>query len=381
MTRALPAVPITALAFVAALLLAATAMRAGLIADDAIRLWAGASSAGSGDVLIGRIAAAYPTIPFLSTTLITLIMPNGTPAPIVMAAVVFALLIGFWFIRFRSVGFPLWASCAATLLIGFHPVMLRAVIGGPADVFLAVFLFMNGSELFDLRGRSATSEVMAVRLALFMLTFCHPMGAAITFAAVPFLVFAVRPVLVANSPLNVIVALMFPTVFGICAFIYVSWIFPGAGWSYFAAPAESLSAWTVGIARILGDGFPGRIASMPFLAIGAPLLCACRHCCTRLGHSSTAIDCTTSGTGGSVNHRRGDDGRNENVRRSHGTGGRGPRARGPGDDPHTDGARADLNCHSIAGDWMDRRRVEPTACRPRDRNTDLRGSRRPQRRS
>lgn len=272
MIRTLPAAPVAAFAFVAALFLAATAMRAGLVADDAVRLWAGASSAGAGDVSIGRIVAAYPTIPFLSTTLVTLITPNGTPAPIVIAAAAFALLIGFWFFKFRAAGFQFWAASMGTLFIGFHPVMLRAVIGGPADVFLAVFLFMTGNALFDLRARSATAEVMAVGLALFLLAFSHPMGAAITFAAVPFLVFAMRPALVASSPLNVIVALLFPTIFGVCAFVYVSWIFPGAGWSYFAAPTESLSTWTAGIARIFGDGFPGKIAIDAVVAIAIALV-------------------------------------------------------------------------------------------------------------
>ena len=53
-------------------------------------------------------------------------------------------------------------------------------------------------------------EVMAVGLALLGLAFSHPIGAAIAFAAMPFLVFAVRPALVANSALNVVVALVFP---------------------------------------------------------------------------------------------------------------------------------------------------------------------------
>jgi hypothetical protein len=271
-TRALTAAPIVALAFVAALMLAATAMRLGLVPDDAVRLWAGASTASSGDVSIGRIVAAYPTVPFLSTTLVALITPDSTPAPILVAAAVFAYMTGVWFVRFRDVGLPILPVGAATLLIAFHPMLLRAVIGGPADIFLALFLFMAGSALYDLRAHSTTSDVMAVGLALFALAFSHPMGAAVTFAAVPFLIFAVRPVLVASSPLNVIVALLFPTVFGIGAFIYVSWIFPGAGWSYFAAPAESLSTWSVGIARIFGDGPTGKLALDAILAIGAALM-------------------------------------------------------------------------------------------------------------
>ena len=78
---------------------------------------------------------------------------------------------------------------------------------------LALFLYLFGSALYDLRARSAAPEVMAVGLALLGLAFSHPIGAAIAFAAVPFLIFAVRPVLVASSAFNVVVALVFPTVF------------------------------------------------------------------------------------------------------------------------------------------------------------------------
>lgn len=278
MTRIVTAAPIAALAFVAALLLAATAMRLGLVPDDTVRLWAGASAAGTGDISIGRIVAAYPSVPFLSTTLLARITPDDSPAPVLVAAAVFALMTAFWFVKFREIGFPVWAAATALILIAFHPMLLRAVIGGPADIFLAVFLFMTASALFDLRASSTTSEVMIAGLAILALAFSHPMGAAITFTLVPILVFAVRPVLVANSSFNVVIALLFPTVFGIGAFVYVSWVFPGAGWSYFAAPAESLSTWSAGVARIFGDGIVGTVAldtGLPIalaLVFGAPIV-------------------------------------------------------------------------------------------------------------
>ena len=44
-------------------------------------LWAGAITAGGGQMPIGRMLAAYPTIPFLATTLLQFSMPAGTPTP------------------------------------------------------------------------------------------------------------------------------------------------------------------------------------------------------------------------------------------------------------------------------------------------------------
>jgi hypothetical protein len=97
------------------------------------------------------------------------------------------------------------------------------------------------------------------------------MGAAFAFAAVPFLVFVVRPVLVASSAFNVVIALIFPTFFAVAAFIYVSWIFPGDGWSFFAAPAESLSLWTAAVAGVFGNGLSGFVTIDASLAMGAAL--------------------------------------------------------------------------------------------------------------
>ena len=231
MTRTLGATPIASFAFVVILVLAAGAVSHGLLTDDALRLWAGASTAADGQVPIGRIVAAYPTLPFLSTTLVAWLAPAATPAPALVAASLFALLAAFCFLSFRRAGLPIAAAGMFTGLVAFHPALLRAVVAGPSDMFLAVFLLMLCLALFSLRARSGTSEVMAVGLALMALAFSHPMGAAFAFAAIPFLAFAVRPLLVERSAFNVVIALIFPAFFAVGAFSYVSWIFPGDGWS------------------------------------------------------------------------------------------------------------------------------------------------------
>src|SRR5581483_5138011 len=81
MTRALSASPVALLAFVAALALAAFAIQQGRLADDAVMLGAGAIRAGGGQVPIDRIVASYPTLPFLATTLLEMMVPTGTPSP------------------------------------------------------------------------------------------------------------------------------------------------------------------------------------------------------------------------------------------------------------------------------------------------------------
>ena len=189
--------------------------------------------------------------------------PSGTSPPPALIAL-------------RDAGLSRLGAVAAALSIALHPAMLAACLAGAADMFLVLFLYLLGGALFELRARTAAPEVMAVGLSLLGLAFSHPMGAAVAFAVVPGLVFAVRPMLVANSALNLVVALVFPTVFAVGAFSYVSWVFPGDGWSFLAAPTESLAGWAVDAVRIL-RGLTGSltidaaIAVATALVLGAPL--------------------------------------------------------------------------------------------------------------
>ena len=264
--------------FVTVLALSQIAANAGLIPDDAVTLWASAIAAGDSEMPIGRIVAAYPTIPFLATTLLDVVTPTGTPVPIILTAGVLALVAAVWLISFRRAGLSVAVALTATLLLALHPAMLRAAIAGPSDIILAVFVCLLCGALFDLRARSAAPEVMAVALALLGLAFSHPMGAALTCAAIPLLVFAVRPELLASSVLNLVLALVFPTAFCVVAFAYMSWIFPGSGWSFLVSPAEGLATWSVGFSRLFGRGLSGwlgldaAIAVVIALVFAAPIV-------------------------------------------------------------------------------------------------------------
>ncbi len=277
MTRALNATPFAIASGIVVLMLASLTVRSGLIPHDTLSLWAGAIIAGDGEQSIGRTVAAYPTIPFMATAALSYLTPAGTPAPALISAALVALLAGLWFTAFRRVGLSVWLAGLAAMLLIFHPALLRAALAGPAEMLVATFLYLLGNALFDLRSRGTAPDVMAVSMALLGLAFSHPMGAAIACAAVPFLVFAVRPVLVANSALNVVMVLIFPTVFSLGAFTYVSWVFPGSGWSFYSAPSASLSAWSAGISDLFGGGLTGiqsvdaALAFTVALALGAPL--------------------------------------------------------------------------------------------------------------
>jgi hypothetical protein len=272
--RIVPAALITAVTFVAVFVLSRVAATTGLVPDDAVTLWASAITAGDSLMPIGRIVAAYPTIPFLATTLLEFVTPPGAPTPVLLTASVLALLAGVWLASFRRVGFPLIAAAMAALLLALHPALLRAALAGPADMILASFLCLLGVALYDLRARSAAPEVMAVALALLGLAFSHPMGAALACAAIPLLIFAVRPEMLGGSVGNLLIALIFPTVFCVGAFAYLSWVFPGHGWSFLMAPAEGLATWAVGFSQLFGRGLTGWLALDAAIAVAVALVLA-----------------------------------------------------------------------------------------------------------
>lgn len=262
------------IAFIAVFAVWKSATNAGLVPDDAVMLWAGAITAGDGQMPVGRIVAAYPTIPFLATALLQLMTPAGTPTPVLLTAGVLALLAGGLFVSFRRIGLPLIGGILMVFLIVLHPAVLRAAIAGPAEMIFTAFLFLLGGALFELRARSAAPEVMAVALSLLGLAFSHPMGAAIACAAVPLVVFSVRPELLSSWMLNVVLALVFPTVFCVAAFSYISWVFPGSGWSFLVTPAEGVATWVVGFSDLFGRGLTGSLALDAGIAVVVTVLVA-----------------------------------------------------------------------------------------------------------
>jgi hypothetical protein len=223
---------------------------------------------------IGRMVAAYPTIPFLATTLLELVTPVRTPTPVLLTGAVLALFAGALFVSFRRMGMPLIGGPLMAFLIVLHPALLRAAIAGPAEMIFAVFLFLFSSALFDLRSRSGAPEVMAVALSLLGLTFSHPMGAAIACAAIPLFVFSIHPELFSKGPLNLLLALIFPTAFSVAAFSYMSWVFPGSGWTFLIAPAEGVAAWAAGFSSLFGSGLTGSLALDAGIAVVIALLLA-----------------------------------------------------------------------------------------------------------
>jgi hypothetical protein len=278
MTRMLTAAPIALLTFVVVLAVAQLTTRGALVSGDSVALWAGAIAAANGEVSLGGIVAAYPTIPFLATVLLKIMTPTSAPAPALLSAAVASLLAGAWFLAARAARLSIVVAGVATLLLVLHPALVRAAVAGPAEVLVVAFLYLLGVALYQFRARSGVPEAMAVGFALVALAFSHPMGAAIAVGSVPLLAFATQPVLVAGSALNMALTLMFPAVFATAAFCYVSWVFPGDGWNFFTAPSQSLSAWAAGFTHGVAGSVTGSLAIDIAIAvtiaivIGAPIV-------------------------------------------------------------------------------------------------------------
>ncbi|MGA2126571.1 MAG: hypothetical protein ABSG76_10515 [Xanthobacteraceae bacterium] len=272
MNRILAAAPIALVVLIAVLAVTEAATRGAALSGDSIALWAGAIAAADGEVSVGGIAAAYPTVPFLAMTLIKLITPASAPVPALLAAAVAAVLAGLWFGTARRAGWPAVTAGAATLLVIFHPAVLRAAIEGPADLLVVAFLYLLGVALYEFRARIGVPEAMAVGFALLGLAFSHPIGAAVAVGSIPLLAFATRPALVAGSALNIVLTLMFPVLFAAAAFCYVSWVFPGDGWNFLAAPSAGLAAWAAGFAHGLAGISSGSLSADAAFAIAAAIV-------------------------------------------------------------------------------------------------------------
>jgi hypothetical protein len=268
----MPAASVMLVVCAAVLILSRAVTSVGLLPNDAVTLWANAITAGDGEMPIGRMLAAYPTLPFLATALLDSVTPTGTPVPVLLTAAVLGLFAGALFMAARRLDLPPIASTLIVALIVLHPALLRAALAGPAEVLFAVFLFLLGGALFELRARSGAPEVMAVALSLLGLTFSHPIGAAIACAATPLFVFAIRPELFSGTTFNLILALVFPTAFCVAGFAYMSWVFPGSGWTFLVAPAEGVANWAAGFSHLFGRGLTGSLALDAGIAVIATIL-------------------------------------------------------------------------------------------------------------
>ena len=94
MNRLLSLAAVMLIAFAAVFAVSRSATTAGLVPDDAVMLWASAITAGDGQMPVGRMVAAYPTIPFLATTLLEFVTPARTPTPVLLTGAVLALFAG-----------------------------------------------------------------------------------------------------------------------------------------------------------------------------------------------------------------------------------------------------------------------------------------------
>ncbi len=256
--RVAAAIPPGLLAFGAALCLTAAVTAAGLTPGGAVRLWAAAMLGSGGQLPWASVATGYPPIPLVTATALQAMVPSA-PAPALLAAAVFGLLAMLFVRALRKADLPRPLLVVAAPLILLHPFLLRAVLGGPAEMFLALFLYFFGLSLFDLRERTQVREIMTTGLSLLGLAFSHPLGAVSAAAAVPLLAFAVRPSFAATSAINTVLALIFPALAGAGAFAYLRWAFPGESLAVDPGEGSRFAAWAA-------DAAIAMAAPLPFFA-------------------------------------------------------------------------------------------------------------------
>ncbi len=188
---------------------------------------------------LGRIVAAYPTLPFLATTLLEFITPAGyahAGHPDGMRARASGRL---WLVAFRRLGLPLSARPLIILLLALHPAVLRAAIAGPAEMMLAVFLFLLGDALlcFARPQRGARSDGGRAVAARSCLLASDGGGARLRGDPAVRIRRAARNAGRARYSIRSSPCYFRPSS-ALRRFSYMSWVFPGSGWSFLVAPAE-----------------------------------------------------------------------------------------------------------------------------------------------
>lgn len=198
-----------------------------------------------GRASINDALTAYPALPYLMTSAVRVLVKGGIPA-LVSAAIAGGFAAATIGAVLRRSGYRRATALLITAAFVANPVFLFGLSEGPGIVLLLLGLLLLYHGFFALREEGDAPQVMAVSFALVIIGFAHPYGMVLCLAALPFLVLAVPPPIMARSPAGLMMSLLFPLAFGVLSFAYINWLFIQEAWA-FIGPAQA-SFGTAGVA-------------------------------------------------------------------------------------------------------------------------------------
>ncbi|MBB4303177.1 hypothetical protein GGD81_002220 [Rhodobium orientis] len=236
------AVLVFATATVLVLALALFLRAHGYTAAGELDLWGRTLLVNAGVMPFEVAATAFPPLPQIAAVGANWLVPDlGPPVLSIVVAMLAAWLVTSWFVMLRNAKFGIVVSLAATTLLAFNPLFLRAASEGSGFVLLNLGIWLLALGLFNLRQFYRVNDMMLVSVALVVLSFSHPFGAVVAVVSIPFLALSVPPDLLEKSPSGVYLVLLFPLVFAILSFIFVNWILTGDA-LHFLARSETSTA-------------------------------------------------------------------------------------------------------------------------------------------
>lgn len=211
--------------FAGVVALLASWQAAGLLDNAAVDLSGRALMFAEGRAGIAEFATAYPPLPVLASFAVAYVSAPG-PMPAVLATgFLTAVLAAVLFSGFSGRRFSLLLAAAATLFIIGNPLVLHALGNGPGTPMLLISAYMLGQGIFGLGTRGTVSDFILAGGALLLLAFSHPAGMIMAAASVPCLIFVAPRPHMECSPINLLMLIFFPLVFGLLSFGFVSWAF------------------------------------------------------------------------------------------------------------------------------------------------------------
>lgn len=199
----------------------------GFVSDANTNLWARIIIQVDGPSSYQVSDAFYPPIPFvlgLLTYLATGI--SSVPTTFLLAAAIAAAQLVLWYDSLRSNGsFGRASSLAILVLLGANPFFLRAVADGPETMLTMLGTWVFARGLVNLRLTGNAPDMMKVAVGLMATSLSSSYGLMICLGALPFMIVAARPSMVATSSFGYLFAMFYPVLASIGSLLAVAAIF------------------------------------------------------------------------------------------------------------------------------------------------------------
>ena len=255
----------------------------GFTSADVTQLWARSILQVDGPLHFRSTDAFYPPIPFfLSLSFYGILGSADVPGPFIISAFAGAALLVLWSFSLRDRGdWAFWTRLCAVALLGLNPVFLRTVAEGPEKVLslLGIWIFTRG--LVNLRLTGNAPDMMKVAVGLILVAMSDSFGLVLAFAALPFMIVAAQPSMIAWSSTGYLVAMVYPIAVAIGSLFFTSMIFDSVLVPNLFEPSPPLG-WSAHLWNLSALVPLALIASLPSIAtprVFMPLMAAVGTVC------------------------------------------------------------------------------------------------------